>query len=82
MQNLAMQEMLQKGEALSVVREGVQLEDGLFQLRRFVEGKDYCDPVRERWVWSIGKNFLTGQIYAAFDTRFASNPTWECLFVR
>jgi GH43 family beta-xylosidase len=73
---------VQSGRSLSVLAEGKQLEDGLFELRRFVEGRDYVDPQRGRWVQSIGRHYATGQIYAAFDSRFYDNPTWECLFIR
>ena len=82
MENLAMQHKLQTGECLSVLKEGFSREDGTFQLRRFVENKDYCDPVRERWIWSIGRRFSDGVIFAATDTRYYDNPNFEGLFLR
>jgi hypothetical protein len=82
MQNQAMEERLRAGVALSVLAEGKQVGSGLYELKRFVENKDYCDPLHEWWIWSIGKNFLTGKIVAATDARFYDDPTWECLFLR
>jgi hypothetical protein len=82
MNNLAMEQRLKAGTALSVLVEGREIQTGLYELRRFVEDRDYCDPKRETWIWSIGRNFLTGKIVAATDVRFYDDPTWECLFVR
>ena len=83
MQNLEMERKLRAGEALSVLVEGRALpRAGVYRLHRFIEGRDYCDPSREWWIGSIGRNFLTGEILAATDSRFYGDPTWECLFLR
>jgi hypothetical protein len=76
-----MQHKLQTGEALSVLTEGRHAE-GMYQLKRFVEGKDYCDPAIERWIWSIGRRFKDGKIFAATDTRLHNDPNFDCLFLR
>jgi predicted thioredoxin/glutaredoxin len=82
MENLAMQHKLQTGEALSVLTEGRQLDTSMYELNRFVEDKDYCDPKAERWIWSIGKRFKDGKIFAATDVRFHGDPNYDCLFLR
>lgn len=82
MQNLAMLKMLVEGEALDVRRVGVQVAEGIFRLQRFDENKDYCDSVKERWIWSVGKNVFDGRIEASSDTRYYNDPNWECLFLR
>lgn len=82
MQNLAMEQRLRTGEALSVLAEGKLVQPGLYELRRFVEDKDYCDPQHEWWIWSVGRNAFTGKIMAATDARFYNDPSWECLFLR
>jgi len=82
MQNLAMAKKLRAGEALSVLAEGKQVGSGLYELTRFVEDKDYCDPLHEWWIWSIGRNAFTGKIVAATDARFNDDPSWELLFLR
>ncbi len=82
MTNLAMQQKLQSGEALDVLQEGHEISDGLYLLRRFVDGRDYCDPKREWWIWSIGRNVFDGRIMASVDTRFYQDPNWDCLFLR
>jgi len=81
MYNLEMQRRLKIGDALSVLAEGVPV-DGMYQLRRFVEGKDYCDPTTERWIWSIGRRFKDGKIFAATDARFYGDRNHDCLFLR
>jgi hypothetical protein len=82
MHNLAMRERLQKGEALDVLKEGKRISDSMYELRRFVDGKEYCDPVRERWIWSIGQRFSDDKIFAATDARFYGDPNYSCLFLR
>ena len=82
MQNLAMQQKLKTGEALNVLAEGRMDRPGLYELRRFVDGRDYCDPQNEWWIWSIGRSVVDGRIFAATDTRFYGDPNWECLFLR
>jgi len=80
--NREMEQMLKHGRALSVLAEGKQVDSSSYQLRRFVEGRDYCDPVRELWIWSIGRNVFDGRIMAATDSRYYQHPNWECLFLR
>jgi hypothetical protein len=82
MQNLAMLESLRKGQALDVRKEGRLLENGMYELHTYIEGKDYCDPHTERWIWSIGQRFADNKIYAATDARFYNNPNYSCLFLR
>ena len=80
--NKAMESKLRRGHALSVLKEGARVDSSSYLLRRFVEGKDYCDPVRELWIWSIGRNVFDGRIMAATDARYYQDPNWECLFLR
>lgn len=82
MQNKSMEHALRAGQALSVLVEGRKIDDGLYELRRFVDGKDYCDPQREWWIWSVGRHVFDGRIMAATDVRFYQDPNWECLFLR
>lgn len=76
-----MQEKLQKGEATCVRTIGEELLDKTFLLRSFEEGIDYCDSLKENWIWSIGQ-CVGGNIYAATDGRFYQNPDFECLWLR
>ena len=82
MQNLAMLDRLNKGIALSVLVEGRKIDDSMYELKRFIENKDYCDPKSERWVWSVGQRFSDNKIFAATDARFYENPNYSCLFLR
>ncbi len=82
MMNKAMERKLLSGEALDVLKEGKQLEDGLYKLNQFIDDADYCDGSRELWIWSIGQNRKTGEILASTTTRFYQNPEFECLFLR
>jgi hypothetical protein len=77
-----MKRKLQTGEALSVLKEGRRLSESMFELKRFVEDVDYCDPEGERWIWSIGERFSDGKIFASTDTRFYGDPNYSCLFLR
>lgn len=88
MRNLSMKRKLESGEALSVREEGALLETCPpkspchYELRRFVTGKDYCDPVTETWIWSIGREHGTGVIIASTSPDMYQNPDYECLFLR
>jgi hypothetical protein len=55
---------------------------GVFRLRVFTDGVDYCVSSTEQWIWSIGKRASDGAIFAAIDGRFYQNPAFECLFLR
>lgn len=86
--NKAMARKLVSGEALDVLALGAEVDvegegyAGLYKLRTFVDGKDYCDSLREAWIWSIGRSLATGEIFAATDTRYYGNPDFECLWLR
>jgi len=82
MENVSMRRLLHGGQALNVLDEGRELQSGMYELRRFVEGKDYCDPTKERWIWSIGRRFSDGKILAATDARFYNDRNFDCLFLR
>lgn len=82
LRNKAMAEKLSTFAALSVLREGEAIGGGLYKLRRFAEGRDYCDPALEAWIWSIGRNRATGEIFASTNTGLYQDEAWECLFLR
>jgi hypothetical protein len=77
-----MKRKLESGEALDVRKEGREIEPGIYELREFKEGLDYCDSEIEEWIWSIGKSEKTGQIVASTGTVFYQREGWECLFLR
>lgn len=54
----------------------------LFELSSYSADIDYCDATTERWIWSIGREKLTGKFYAATDTRFMDNAAFELLWLR
>ncbi len=82
MMNLAMQRKLDKGEALDVspYRQTV----GVYRLPTyfFELDIDYCDKETEAWIWSIGRDKQTGEIWAAVDARYYENDLFECLWLR
>ena len=82
MQNLAMQRKLQLGEAINVLTEGRKIDDSMYEIRNFKQNVDYCDPVAERWIWSVGQRIVDNKIFGATDARFYDNPNYSCLFVR
>ncbi len=84
MKNLRMAEAIKEGECLDIREIGKPVPgtgEEIFELDKFIDGKDYCDAQREWWVWSIGQG-MDGKIFAAFDTRFFRNPQYECLWLR
>lgn len=74
------------GKSVNVRDIGFELENGLFQLNRFIEDVDYVDLDTMSSIWSIGLNKVTGEILAAADGRFY-NPNdpdadYETLYLR
>jgi hypothetical protein len=82
MKNLRMQEKLKAGECIDVNTIGRVDSPGVFVLSRYVGGVDYCNAANEEWIWSIGKDILTGEIVAATDSRFYQHPQYACLWLR
>lgn len=88
MRNLRMAEKLTAGEALDVRVVGTDASArgpafvGVFELAEYVDDIDYCDAQEERWIWSIGRERATGEVYAALDARFYQNPAFDCLWLR
>jgi hypothetical protein len=67
---------------IDVRREGQELQEGVFELRRFIEGRDYRDGRTGRLIGSIGQRFSDNRIFAAVDARFQDNINYSTLFVR
>lgn len=67
---------------IDVRKEGTELLDGIFVLRRFFEGHDYRDPGKNRLISSVGRNLWDGRIVASIDSRFTNDPNYECLYSR
>lgn len=86
MMNLAMKEALEKKEAVDLNKVAVALSggalDGCWRLERLHGDVDYCDPSTERWVGSIGRHNISGELHAAPDARFYQHPDYECVWLR
>jgi hypothetical protein len=82
MRNKAMQNKLMKGKAIDVRAIGVEVEPGVFELRLYRDGVDYCDAKKEQWIRSIGKRWADGRLFAAIDGRYWGNGAFECVWLR
>jgi hypothetical protein len=82
LRNKRMAEKLTDGRALSVLAIGDSIGGGLYKLREFVDDVDYCDPAAEAWIWSIGRNRATGEIFASTSGGLYQDEAWECLWLR
>lgn len=82
MSNLRMREKLDAGECIDVNTIGRSIGSGVFVLKSYVDGVDYCDAANDQWIWSIGKDLLTNEILASTDTRFYQHPQYNCLWLR
>ena len=51
-------------------------------LDKVIERMDYCDAVREVWIWSIGRRKSDGVILASTKGDLYQNPEYECLWLR
>lgn len=84
MQNQSMMAKLKNGEAIDVGVIGSPYQGfaGVWKLESYLDGVDYCDSESEQWIYSIGKDKVTGEVFAATDTRFVDNPKFDCVWLR
>lgn len=94
MQNRAMASKVQSGEAIAV--NDKRRLGPFYVLDTFEEDKDYCDPMRELWVWSIARCEVSrtfkyagvthvvpaGTILASLGTELYQLEGFTCLFLR
>jgi hypothetical protein len=80
--NTWMRNALSNGTAIDVREIGFEVEPGVFRLTEFIPGVEYVDSSEEAFIWSIGKDLESGEIYAATDTRFYQDDDYECLYLR
>lgn len=83
MLNKRMEEKLSDGRAIDISTCKCTPE-GYYILSKFDEDEDvdYCDAKNEWWIWSIGRNYATGEILASTNNIFYQNNEYKCLFLR
>lgn len=78
-----MSDPMKAEDVIDVMQDGdVTGDPGVYWLRTFTPDVDYADKTKGLWIWSIGKNLVSGKVLAATDTRFYQNPLFECLWLR
>ena len=83
MQNLRMQEKLAAGDAIDLSKcERTEDDCYIMPPGMYVEEKDYCDAVREEWIWSIGIHRVTGTMLASTTTKLYNRTWYECIWLR
>jgi hypothetical protein len=80
--NPYMYQALATGRMIDVRQIGVEINPKLFRLNKFIPDVEYVDSENGQYIWSIGRDKATGEIFAAFDQRFYGNPDYECVFLR
>lgn len=80
MLNRTMDKHIKDGECIDL--SNARREGRYYIIEEFVEGMDYCDAKKERWIWSIGRRYSDGVVLASTDTDFYQNSLYECLFLR
>ena len=75
-------DMIRHGTAIDVMTVGDQMDEGMWHLKSFQEGKVYVDLANKRYIGSIGRSLFNNRIFAAVDARFVDNPSYECLYQR
>lgn len=81
MKNLWMKDALEKGQIIDVRQVGVELGDGVFKINEFIPSTTYVDSQNEEFLFSIGRDRETGEIFGAYDTRFYNDPDYETLYL-
>ena len=64
------------GRAIDVADLGIEVKPGVWKLNKFIDSTDYYDSKNNLWIWSIGKDKESGEMFAAVDGRFY-NPKKE-----
>jgi hypothetical protein len=77
-----MQELLEKGQAIDLKGRWDNDMQAYDVTGIYVPDVDYCDSSSEAWIWSIGKSYETGKIWAALSAKFYQNDKFECLWLR
>lgn len=83
MKNRQMARKLAAGDAVSVSTFRVPGQD-IYRIppSAWAEDVDWCDGQTEEWIWSIGRNDETREIFAAKDARYYNAEGWTCLWLR
>jgi hypothetical protein len=77
-----MKNALISGTVIDVRQVGVEIKPGVFKLTHYVPSTQYVDPEEEQFIFSIGKDKETGEIFAAYDTRFYGDDDYETLYLQ
>ena len=78
-----MQEKLENGEAIDL--SNCEKEGRYYVVPEELwdnSGVDYCDSVRECYIWSIGRRYNDGKIIASSASDLYQNPDFECIWLR
>lgn len=67
-------------KTVSIRREGKEIQQGVWELRRFIPGAQYVDPIHGWTIRSIGQRIGDNKIFAAVDHRFSDDPNYSCLY--
>lgn len=81
LQDKVMQRKIETGKAIDI-SFFPRTKTGEYILPEYLPRMEYCDTRTEQWVYSIGKEYGTGAIHAATNTRLYQNPRYSCLWVK
>ena len=80
---IEMKRLIDSGRAIDVTKIGKEVFPGMYRLGKYLDGGfDYCDPNQGVWIWSIGINKRTGNIFASKNSVFYMNPDYECVWLK
>jgi len=81
--NKRMEEKLENGEAIDLSK--CEREGRYYVVPETLwddSGMDYCDAVRECYIWSIGRRYSDGKILASTGSELYQNVDFHCLWLR
>jgi len=82
MLNLAMQGLFERGELVDV-SQYPEVSPGVYKLPSNPNTDlDYADMKKEAWIWSIGQDLETGEVFASLDARFYGDNRYHCVWLR
>jgi len=80
--NIAMRIKIESGDAIDIsgfAREGIYY---IIPRHKFFKDCDYCDPVLDSWIWSIGRRKHDGVLLASIAPDLYYNPDFECVWLK
>lgn len=78
----AMRTGMRNGTSIDVNQIGIEIEPGMFRLTQFIPNADYVDAKSKKFIYWIGKDKASGEIFASVGRGYYGDSDYETLWMR